>query len=151
MIAALKDEWADRISIKKVALCPLAFFDDPLRAYAMVRRIAGGHSAGLVGAFFHSSRWDPSALRNLLLRAQKLDHGFYLHIDEELSPDARGVETTARIMPDIGFAGCVVCGQCALAAHAPGRALATLDAVARVPITIVSLPAANLLLQDTSP
>ena len=110
----------------------------------------GGHFTGLDGHVAyggHAAR----ARRNLLLPAQKLDHGFYLHIDEELSPDARGVETTARIMPDIGYADCVVCGQCALAAHAPGRALATLDAVARVPITIVSLPAVNLLLQDTSP
>lgn len=149
VIDALNDEWADRITLEKVALCPLAFFDDPVRARTMARRIAAGGTRTLIGAFVHSSCWNLHALRNLLLSAQAQDLDVDLHIDEELVPDAHGVETTARIMRETGFSGRVVCSHaCALAAQEPKRALATLDAVARVPITMVSLPMANLLLQD---
>ncbi|VTU36023.1 amidohydrolase family protein [Variovorax sp. PBL-E5] len=151
VLDALKDEWADRIALEKVALCPLAFFEEAAQARAIVRRIAAGGSGAVVGAFVHSSGWNPDALRNLLLSAQALGLDVDLHVDEELAPEARGVETTARILREIGFAGRVVCSHaCALAAQTPARALATLDAVARVPITIVSLPMANLLLQDAA-
>ena len=49
----------------------------------------------------------------------------------------------------MAFSGRVVCGHtCALAAQPEAQALATLDAVAAAPITMVSLPTTNLLLQD---
>ncbi|MDB5998374.1 MAG: amidohydrolase, partial [Rhizobacter sp.] len=60
-----------------------------------------------------------------------------------------GLATVARLAREIGFEGRIVCGHCcALAVQPEHQALATLDAVARAPITIVSLPATNLLLQD---
>jgi cytosine deaminase len=149
VVDALKNEWAGRIALEKVALCPLAFFDDPARAKALLRRIAASGPGAVPGAFVHSTNWNPDALRHLLAGAQDLGLDVDLHVDEELAPEARGVEATARILREIGFTGRVVCGHaCALAAQAPARALATLDAVARVPITMVSLPMANLLLQD---
>ena len=72
-----------------------------------------------------------------------------LHCDEELNPQAEGLATTAALLREIGFSGRVVCGHtCALAAQPEAQALATLDAVAAAPITMVSLPTTNLLLQD---
>ena len=149
VVDALKDEWAGRITLEKVALCPLAFFADRAQARALLQRIAASGAGALPGAFVHTTNWDPNALRHLLVGAQELGLDVDLHVDEELAPEALGVDTTARILREIGLAGRVVCGHaCALAAQSPDRARATLDAVARAPITLVSLPMANLLLQD---
>jgi cytosine deaminase len=103
----------------------------------------------LLGGFVHSTNWSETALRHLLLAAQACELDIDLHVDEELNAASVGLQTTTRLLHEIGYEGRVVCGHvCALAAQPEAQALTTLDAVARAPITIVSLPATNLLLQD---
>ncbi len=149
VLADLAAEWCGRVQLEQVSLIKLSLFEDAAQAHAFARIAAETGPHALLGGFVHSHNWSERALRNLLAAAQAFDLDVDLHVDEELNPDAVGLATTARVMREIGFEGRVVCGHtCALAAQDESTALATLDAVARVPITLVSLPATNLLLQD---
>lgn len=149
VMAELAAEWRDRIRLEQVALVKLNLFAQLDDARALARRVAATGARTLLGGFVHSSNWDPAALRHLVLAAQELDLDIDLHVDEELNPEAQGLAFIAELLQSSGFQGRVVCGHnCALAAQPEARALATLDAVARAPITLASLPITNLLLQD---
>ncbi|QHE85698.1 amidohydrolase family protein [Hydrogenophaga sp. BPS33] len=151
VINELACEWRGRIRLEQVAMIRLALFQktDDARALAQCVAVTGAHA--VLGGLVHSSNWDPGALRELVLAPQRTDLDLDLHVDEELNADAQGLALVAELLREVGFAGRVVCGHnCALAAMPETRALATLDAVARAPITLVSLPITNLLLQDAT-
>ncbi|WP_432727972.1 amidohydrolase family protein [Variovorax sp. W6] len=149
VMAELAQEWAGRVRLEQVSLIKLPLFEDAAQAMRLARQVKATGPHALLGGFVHSTNWSENALRNLLLSAQACDLDIDLHVDEELNASAVGLQTAARILREIGYEGRVVCGHiCALAAQPEAQALATLDAVARAPITVVSLPATNLLLQD---
>lgn len=149
VMAELAQEWAGKVRLEQVSLIKLPLFEDAEQAMRLARQVKATGPQALLGGFVHSTNWSEKALRNLLVSAQACDLDVDLHVDEELNPAAVGLQTTAGILREIGFEGRVVCGHiCALAAQPEAQALATLDAVARAPITVVSLPATNLLLQD---
>jgi cytosine deaminase len=140
---------AGRIQLERAALVPQTAFEDAAQAHRLARHIAASGPGALLGGFIHSHHWTPSSARQLLLAAAEADLDLDLHVDEELNPAAEGLALVARTLREIGYAGRAVCGHvCALAAQPEAQALATLDAVAQAPITLVSLPITNLLLQD---
>ena len=149
VLEALGEEWAGRVELERVSLSPLTMFASRDAARALARQVAASGPGARLGGFVHSSNWNRQALGHLLEAAE--DHGLDvdLHVDEELNPAAVGLASTAALIAEIGFSGRVVCGHnCALAAQSDSVGLATLDAVARGSITLVSLPITNLLLQD---
>jgi len=149
VLRELAADWAGRVEVDRAALIPLHLYADAEQARALARTVAAGGPGARLGGFVHTSNWNPAALRHLLEAAQSQDLDVDLHIDEELDPRATGLAELARLLPALGFEGRVVCGHaCALSAQDDATALATLDAVARAPITLVSLPVTNLLLQD---
>ena len=149
VMAELAQEWAGRVRLEQVSLIKLPLFEDAAQAMRLAKQVKATGPHALLGGFVHSTNWSENALRNLLVSAQACDLDIDLHVDEELNASAVGLQTTARILAEIGYEGRVVCGHiCALAAQPEAQALATLEAVARAPITVVSLPATNLLLQD---
>lgn len=151
VMAALAGEWQGRIRLEQVSLIKLTLFQQLDQARQFARRVAATGPHARLGAFVHTVNWDEQALRNLFTAAAESDLDVDLHVDEELNPQAQGLAATARILRETGFQGRVVCGHtCALAAQPDQQALQTLDAVARVPITLVSLPITNLLLQDAA-
>ena len=149
VLRELGDAWAGRLQVERVSLIPLHLFPTRDAAHALARTVAASGPGARLGGFVHTSNWDPAALRHLFDAAEAFGLDVDLHVDEELNPQACGLATTAALLREIGFSGRVVCGHaCALAAQEDSLALATLDAVARAPITLVSLPTTNLLLQD---
>lgn len=149
VMAELAQEWAGRVRLEQVALIKLPLFEDAAQALRLAQQVKATGPHALLGGFVHSTNWSERALRNLLVAAQACELDIDLHVDEELNAAAVGLQTTARLLREIGYEGRVVCGHiCALAVQPEAQALATLDAVARAPITVVSLPATNLLLQD---
>jgi cytosine deaminase len=149
VMAELAQEWAGKVRLEQVSLIKLPLFEDAALAMRLAKQVKATGPHALLGAFVHSTNWSENALRNLLVAAQACELDIDLHVDEELNPAAVGLQTTARLLREIGFEGRVVCGHiCALSAQPEAQAFATLDAVARAPITVVSLPATNLLLQD---
>lgn len=149
VLADLALQWRGRIALQQVSLIKLPLFADLAQARRLAAKVAAAGPQALLGAFVHSSNWDEQALRNVFTVAGEAGLDVDLHVDEELDPQARGLAATARILRETGFANRVVCGHtCSLAMQPQSEAFATLDAVARLPITLVSLPITNLLLQD---
>lgn len=149
VLRELAQQWSDRLTIERVSLIPLHLFSHREDALHLAATVADSGPGAILGGFVHTTHWNPEALRHLLEAAQTHGLDVDLHIDEELHPDALGLATTARLLRELEFEGQVVCGHaCALAAQEESEALAVLDAVARVPITLVTLPITNLLLQD---
>lgn len=151
VLADLARQWQGRIALQQVSLMKLPLFADLAQARRLATRVAAAGPQALLGAFVHSSNWDEQALRNLFIAAGEAGLDVDLHVDEELDPAARGLAATARILQETGLSHRVVCGHtCSLAMQPERDAMATLDAVARLPITLVSLPITNLLLQDAT-
>ncbi|HKX40109.1 MAG TPA: amidohydrolase family protein, partial [Burkholderiaceae bacterium] len=149
VLRELGDAWSERLQVERVSLIPLHLFPSRDAAHALARTVAASGPGARLGGFVHTTNWDPAALRHLFEAAEAFGLDVDLHVDEELNPQARGLATTAALVREMGFGGRVVCGHaCALAAQDETLALATLDALARAPITLVSLPTTNLLLQD---
>lgn len=145
----LAHDWADRLQLQLVSLTRLDSFADPVMARTVARQVKDTGPHALMGGFVHSTNWHPTGLRQLIEAAQAHDLDLDLHVDEELFPQAQGLRTVARMLRETGFGGRVVCGHvCALAAMPEDQALAILDEVAQAPITLLSLPITNLLLQD---
>jgi cytosine/creatinine deaminase len=143
--------WAGRIELDRVSLIDLKLFADAGDARTLAKSVAAGGPGACLGAFVHSTNWNPAALRNLFEAADRAGLDVDLHCDEELNPEARGLATTAALLRAMTFSGRVICGHtCALAVQPEAQALETLDAVARAPITMISLPTTNLLLQDAT-
>lgn len=149
VLRALGEEWAGRIALERVSLIALHLFAERAGARTLAKTVAAGGPGACLGAFVHSTNWSALSLRHVFEAAEEFGLDVDLHCDEELNPQAEGLATTAALLCEIGFSGRVVCGHtCALAAQPEAQALATLDAVAAAPITMVSLPTTNLLLQD---
>ena len=151
VLRELAQEWAGRLLLERVALIPLHLFAERDTALRLARTVAASGPGALLGGFVHSTNWNPQALRHLFEAAQLHGLDVDLHVDEELHPGAQGLATAAALLQELRFEGRVVCGHaCALAAQDEAAALATLDAVAQCPVTLVTLPITNLLLQDAT-
>lgn len=145
----LAETWRGRVRLERVSLMPLPLFADRRTAHGLAKTVARSGPDALLGGFVHSTHWDPSALRHLLEAAAHHGLDVDLHVDEELQVNAQGLLSTARLAREMGFTGRIVCGHtCALSVQDEHTAQTTLDAVARAPITLVTLPVTNLLLQD---
>ena len=145
----LASTWKGKIAIERVSLIPLHLYADAAQARRLAKQVADSGSGALLGGFVHTSNWDLQALKNLFAAAQAEGLNVDLHMDEELNPAAQGLLRATEIMRDIGFDGHVVCGHtCALSAQDSLLALRTLDEVAKVNMSLVTLPLTNLLLQD---
>lgn len=149
VLRELAHDWADRLVLQQACLVPLHLYADRDAAMRMAATVAACGEGALMGGFVHTSNWNPQALRHLFEGAQAHGLSVDLHVDEELNPAAQGLATIARLLGELRFEGHVTCGHvCALSAQDEHQAMATLDAVARTPITLVTLPITNLLLQD---
>jgi len=148
----LAQSWLHRLKLEQVSLTKLDSFNDMAAAQHVAAQVKATGPHTVMGGFVHSTNWNPRALRNLLVAAQAAGLDVDLHADEELNPSAQGLRETARLLRALRFDGRVVCGHvCALAAMPRDEALSVLDEVAQAPITLVSLPITNQLLQDATP
>jgi len=149
VLRELAQDWAGRLVLQQACLVPLHLYADRAAAMRIAALVAAAGAGALLGGFVHTSNWNPQALDHLLQAAQAHGLNLDLHVDEELNPAAQGLATLARRLRELRFDGHVTCGHvCALSAQDEAQALATLDAVAQAPITLVTLPITNLLLQD---
>lgn len=146
----LAQDWRGRVRLERVALVPLRFFAERAMAMAIAARVAAAGQGAVLGGFIHTSNWNAQAVAHLLQAAQAHDLDLDLHVDEELNPQAQGVATVVRLAGEMRLASVVACSHaCALAVQPLDEALATLDAMARLPgFRLIALPATNLLLQD---
>lgn len=144
----LAKKWQSRVRLQRVALIPLGL----LKNKAWSRQIANTirlSDDSQMGGFIHSSNFTYIGVKNLIEAASNENLILDLHIDEELIDEPQGLPALLDILDGQSFHSRIVCGHvCALSSVDESVALTLLDRVAKHPITLVTLPGTNLLLQD---
>lgn len=160
VFAALRDEWAGRITLQGSVLVPLdVYLTDEADALAEAAQRVGAALGAVVR--FRSLPNDPIqpefdvAMKRLFRLATERGMAVDLHVDESTDP-------TSRMLPEVacialaarseGFDQRIACSHCcSLALQGDGYIDATLDALAAARIDIISLPAVNMYLQSRAP
>lgn len=145
----LRQHWRGRIALQASCLFPIDMARDDAFLRAIARRVAD--AGGVLGAVAYPLP-DIDHLLDRMFRAAA-DHGLDLdfHADESADPAADVLRRIADTALRVSFAGKILVGHCcSLAMQPPPVVDATLDKVAAAGITVVSLPACNLYLQDRS-
>ena len=152
LLAEQAERWKEKIRLQRIALVPLDVLSNKENATRIIKEVALSKDAAM-GAFIHSSNFDSQAIHLLVELADTWGVDLDLHIDEELSPEAKGLECLLDALEarDQPFNGHIVCGHlCALAGKEYKDALALLDRAAHHPITIIALPTSNLFLLNSN-
>ena len=154
---ALRDEWAGRIALQAVSLCPLEGYDgDEGRALADLVADAGGVLGGVtrLGGPFDAPLPDgfQDRLDQLFALAEARGLDIDLHVDESGEAGARALREIARTALRRGFRNRIQCGHCcSLSVQPEAFARETVAAVAEAGIAVVTLPMCNMYLQDRAP
>lgn len=157
MFRLLRDEWAGRIALQAVSLCPLETYDgEDGRALADQVAEAGGVLGGVTllnGPF--DAPLPPGfqdRLDQLFALAEARGLDIDLHVDESGEAGARALREVARTASRRGFRHRIQCGHCcSLSVQPEAFARETIAAVAEAGIAVVTLPMCNMYLQDRAP
>lgn len=154
---ALRDEWAGRVALQAVSICPLEAYDgDAGQALADqvadtggvlggVTRLAGPLGAPLPDGF-------QARLDRLFALAEARDLDLDLHVDESGDAGARALHEIARTALLRGFRNRIQCGHCcSLSVQPEAMQREVIAAVAQAGIAVVTLPMCNMYLQDRVP
>ncbi|MCB8881600.1 cytosine deaminase [Acidisoma cellulosilytica] len=149
----MRARWQGKIALQAVALTTIDQYDTPFGAdlAALVAR-----SGGILGAVTRMSGVDHGAIVEIdrlldLLFAQAKRYGLDvdLHVDETDDVAAFTLPRIAAAIERNDFTGKVTCGHCCNLALQPDSVAAeTIAHLARLGVTVVSLPSANMYLQD---
>ena len=157
VLRALRDEWAGRIALQAVSLCPLeAYHGDDGRALADQVADAGGILGGVtrLGGPFDTPLPDgfQDGLDQVFAHAEARGLDIDLHVDESGDASARALIEVARTALRRGFRNRIQCGHCcSLSVQSEEFARDTIAAVAEAGIAVVTLPMCNMYLQDRAP
>jgi len=150
----LREEWAGRIALQLVSICPLDRFagaeGEALAnivassggVLGMVTRLTGGVHDDLPDEF-------QPMLDHFFALAEARGLDLDLHVDESGESGARALREIAATALRRGFKGRIQCGHCcSLAIQPDADARETIALVAEAGISIVVLPMCNMYLQD---
>jgi cytosine/creatinine deaminase len=152
----LRDRWKGRIALQAVSLVSIDLFGQPFGA-TLAAIVA--QSGGILGAVTRMSGADHGAIAEIDMLLDRLftlaaRHGLDidLHVDETNDVAAFTLPRIAAAVKRHRFAGKVVCGHCCnLALQPDDVAERAIAACAEAGIAVVSLPSANMYLQDRVP
>jgi cytosine/creatinine deaminase len=153
-LAEVRAEWAGRIELQAVSLCPIDLLQDAYgdRLAALVAQtggVLGGVTRASVGNHGAPPANIDAMLDRLFLLASRHDLDVDLHVDESGDPAAATLPHVAHATIRHRYHGRVTCGHCcSLAVQPEDEALRTLDLLAEAQIAVVSLPTVNMYLQD---
>jgi cytosine deaminase len=150
----LRDRWSDRITLQASSVAPLdLFLTDEATALADTVAESGG-ALGCATRFrsLPNAPLAPEfdvAMRRLFALARERGLDLDLHVDESDDPAVHSLTRVAQLARELDFPGAILCGHCSsLALQDDERITTSLDACAAAGIDVVSLPTANLYLQD---
>ena len=154
---AMRDEWAGRIALQAVSLCPLEAYDgDAGRALADEVADAGGVLGGVTRLTGPLGAPLPDGFQARLDRlfglaeARGLD--LDLHVDESGDAGARALHEVARTALMRRFPNRIQCGHCcSLSMQPEPMQREVIAAAAQAGIAVVTLPMCNMYLQDRVP
>ncbi|MDN2664510.1 hypothetical protein OW492_14120 [Psychromonas sp. 14N.309.X.WAT.B.A12] len=148
VLQALAKSWQHKIHLEQVALVPLTLLADKTFTDSILQKVIST-DLGIMGCFIHSVNFNADAFEYLIKRAAQLNIDLDLHIDEELAEQPQGLMCLLDCLETVPFSGRIVCGHvCALSSCEEALATSLLDRLSKQPITLISLPTTNLLLQD---
>ena len=146
----MRDAIRPWMELQLVSICPLTLFADESHGHQVASTLAAG--AGVLGASIHPVPRQRELIERVFRLAREYDLDLDLHVDEHLQNDTGGMESVAAMVAEFGYSGRVQCGHCcALALAEEDRSRGVLESFARTGVSLVSLPQANLQLQDGQP
>ncbi|MBW4652954.1 MAG: cytosine deaminase [Kaiparowitsia implicata GSE-PSE-MK54-09C] len=142
----LREEWRDRITLQAVSLVPLEYFLTPEgEKLADLVVESGGVLGGVAFANPDLDRQIERVFELAIERNLLLD----FHTDESGDPADIALRRLAQAATQHQFSGQIVCGHCcSLAIQTQADVEATISAVQKANLGVVSLPMCNLYLQD---
>jgi cytosine/creatinine deaminase len=154
VMSDIREEWAGRIDLQMVSLCPIdllqdAFGDRVAALVATSRGVLGGVTRASIGNHGAPLGDIDAMLDRLFALAARHGLDVDLHVDETGDPAAATLPFIACAALRAGFTGRVVCGHCcSLAVQSQSEVDRTLDLLAEADIAVVTLPTVNMYLQD---
>lgn len=146
VIASLREEWADRLTVQTVSMCNLA--ELPATGATRVLQVATAHGASALGGFPQPNPDLARQLDWLFAAARDAGLGVDLHVDESGLAHAECLRATAEAVLRNQFPHPVACGHCcSLAVQDPERAASTIGLIKAAGLTVIALPMCNLYLQ----
>ncbi|MBM0742052.1 cytosine deaminase [Phormidium sp. CLA17] len=146
---ALRDRWADRISLQAVCLVSLEDFLTP-QGEKLADQIA--EMDGILGGFASMNPEIELQIDRTFEIARDRNLDLDLHVDENNDPNSICLKIVAETALRQQFQKQIVCGHCcSLAVQPTEESAKTIDLVKQANIGIVSLPMCNLYLQDRKP
>jgi cytosine/creatinine deaminase len=142
----LKGDFKDKLDIQFVALgMPGTSEGDALMAEALINGI------DIVGGCPHITDDPIACMKSALDLAERFDKPVDLHMDEDESPDVLDLDELAEMVKARGLQGRVTADHCcSLSVQSVHIQEKVIEQVAEAGISIVSLPAVNLMLQGHS-
>jgi len=150
VFSEMREAWRGRIELQAVAL----FHPDAARDHTWLASLADlvAQCGGVMGGVPYADVDAPDYLDRVFGHAEARGLDLDFHVDETSDPGAACLRVIAETALRRRFPGRIVVGHCcSLAVQAPEEADRTLDLVAEVGITVVSLPMCNMYLQDRVP
>jgi len=147
LLAEIREAWRGRIELQAACLMPVDIAREPERLKTIADTVAT--TGGVLGAFTYMVP-DLDALLDRIFAAA-IERGLDLdfHADETADEASVALAHIAAAALRNRYEGRVLVGHCCSLARQPdAQALGTLDLVAKVGLSIVSLPLCNLYLQD---
>ena len=149
VFSALREAWADRITLQGVSLLPIDQMEAPLST-EIADLVA--EAGGVLGAVTFMVPDLESRLDHIFQLAAERGLDLDFHVDETEDPFATSLAAIAAAALRHDFQGKIACGHCCSLARQPPRVVAeTLGLVRDAGIAVVSLPMCNLYLQDRVP
>lgn len=147
VFAQLRADWAGRIDLQAAVLTGIDMAAD-LAALATCADLVASHG-GVLGAVTYPEpdlrAWLIAYMEAAASRGMDLD----FHVDETMDPSVNTLKDIAEIALETDFKGKITVGHlCSLSVMEEATAMATLDAVAKAGLDVVSLPMCNMYLQD---
>lgn len=146
VFSQLREEWRDRMIMQAVSLVSLDYFLKP-----EAEQLADWYAeyGGVLGGVAYMNPELDLQVERVFQLAQERGLDLDFHVDESTNPDDVALRHIAEMALKQEFSGNIVCGHCcSLSVQSTEVAEATMDAVQRAGIGIVSLPMCNLYLQD---
>ncbi|GIT91690.1 amidohydrolase [Jannaschia pagri] len=150
VFSEIRAEWAGKIDLQAVCLIGCDGFseDGPFRDTA---DLVAQHK-GTLGMVSYPVPDLKDRLLGFFRMAEARGLAADFHVDETMDPGSETLRMIAETVLETGFTAPVTVGHCcSLSTQDEGRALNTLDLVAKAGINVVSLPMCNLYLQDRGP
>jgi len=146
-LAPVRKAWAGRITIQPAALVAIKFYADPDYARDIADMVAA--QEGVLGAVAYPVPDADILLDRVFRLAAERGLAVDMHVDESLDPAVAEVDRVLDAIERTGFTGPVTLGHlCSLSTRPEAETARSIDRMADLGVTAVSLPLCNIYLQD---